>query len=320
MVGDDGLTIFHYELSYKPVLLTWDKFHYSYACRYNLYHDEYYFNIIYNYKKGYNKQLIIHTLRVSYNQEKFYKNDIFDILSEFSDYINNFNHKDVINNNYQALQMKMGLDEWYYGRGLDAMAVITSVLAFSIFLMANYFLLFDMSSIINKPVNELLGLIFFVSCLYLLDLILIYICLKYWHKYYHEGTKDYFVRCHDSGLLINCYGMKDYQIIPWPMIYGADYEKCYTTNSGGSYYKSKIYILPNKHSKILLSIDLFKFHHSWSSENSLDTVRNIKQAINKRVDYFDRYYHINKNKIYDYDIIDINSRYGMPDYSFIVYQ
>lgn len=81
-----------------------------------------------------------------------------------------------------------------------------------------------------------------------------------------------------------------------------------------------MYILPNKHSKILLSIDLFKFHHSWSSENSLDTVRNIKQAINKRVDYFDRYYHINKNKIYDYDIIDINSRYGMPDYSFIVYQ
>lgn len=147
MADSNGLTIFHYELSYKPVLLTWDKFHYAYACRYSLYHDEYYFNIIYTDKKGENKQLIIHALRVDYQQEKFYKNDIFDILSEFSDYINRFSHQDEINNNYQALQMKMGLDEWYYGRGLDIMAIITSILAFLIFLIVGYALLFSISSI-----------------------------------------------------------------------------------------------------------------------------------------------------------------------------
>lgn len=203
--------------------------------------------------------------------------------------------------------------------GLDGMAIITSIVAVVIFLAVGLFLLFNISSMATMPTNELSGLMFFVFFLCLLAFILIILSLKCWHEYYHERTENYFVRCHSSGLLINCYGMKYCQIIPWSMTYGADYEKLYTRH-GGSYYKSMIYILPNQNSKILLSVDLFNFYHSWFYENPSDIMRNIKQEINKRVDYFDKNNFIHEGQIYDYDIININIRRGMPNYSFIVYQ
>lgn len=281
---DDGLLIYHYRFGLKPKFIAWSDFKFCLVLEYALLD---FHNILQIIIKRDEKLEIINIpiYHLSINDKTINKNDHYHYLCQLCQYINEklFDTDDFLNDFDKSKKVKDYFNNWILRQEIGIRIAFILILAGFIFFIATTCLIMTLQDIQKSPLNEIAGMICFVSILFLLGLIILNITRNRWHGYFLSKFSPNRIISHQQGLIFCGYGMptSTAKFVPWKNIYDVEGMYKYDKDNNNASGKIIISILLNKKANFLISI-----HFSideLSNQNTEYIYKNLMMEIRQRI-------------------------------------